>query len=141
MKTAAFLGLALTSLSLLSQASAYVVTLWEHNNCTGESRRHNTWDDTCSTPSFDFQSITPVVYGGILQAAIFYPASVCSGNHTTHRRNYWRVDGIDVDFQIGKCIQFHEPIHAMWSFVERHVVFPSVPNWEGHPINHKPDSE
>lgn len=97
----AFIALA----SLIATTSAYEITLWENPGCTGESRYDNVWDNTCSTPSPGFSSVSVVGYGGGNQHAQFYDTNNCAGSYPLGKGTYG-ASGSDPDFQIGQCIDF-----------------------------------
>ncbi|KAK2768293.1 hypothetical protein FQN54_000146 [Arachnomyces sp. PD_36] len=85
-------------------ASAYVITMYSGVNCDGDSQENNVWDNTCSTPSFGFQSFKPKAYGGGGQKASFTTANSCSLDRLAE---FW-ADGGDDGFQIDKCVSFGE---------------------------------
>jgi hypothetical protein len=96
-------SLAIIALGLASTASAYTVTLWQNPDCTGDSRTDDVWDNTCSTPSPGWSSITVVSYGGSEQYARFHDQNSCAG---TVIGGPWKADGSDSTFKVGKCIAF-----------------------------------
>ncbi|GAD96538.1 hypothetical protein MGG_16553 [Paecilomyces variotii No. 5] len=115
MQLQSILSVALLSLGSLSTASAYVVTLWQNPDCTGDSRTDNVWDNTCSTPAPGFSAVTPVTYGGSGQQAQFYDTNNCAGSYPLGKGTYG-ADGSDSDFQIGKCIGFLRVANAAGSW-------------------------
>jgi hypothetical protein len=80
-----------TALAVTSQGSAFVMDVFNSEDCTGESRSVNVWDNTCATWMGGFKSFKPTTYGGIHQKAYFFIPGNC-GDLLTAYGTFW-VDG------------------------------------------------
>ncbi|KAL4886171.1 hypothetical protein BJY04DRAFT_213703 [Aspergillus karnatakaensis] len=98
-KTLSFLALA--SLG----ANAYVIDAFRGNDCSGESKHVNVWDNTCrSTNIFPTKSVRVKKYGAGGQKATFFLLGGC-GAPSSASKSFWAGGG-DSGFQIGTCIDF-----------------------------------
>ncbi|KAK7192359.1 hypothetical protein DPSP01_004947 [Paraphaeosphaeria sporulosa] len=104
-----------TALALLtSSAFGFEVITFKDDNCGGESKTINVYDNTCRnsnilsrTRSFQVQS-----YGGKSQRAAFYTDTSC------YPTNWWIdfwADGGSDQFLKGRCINIGHDIHAFGS--------------------------
>ena len=67
--------------SLFVASQAYIVELYENNDCTGDSTSLNVWDSTCAYTS-GFQSLKLTYNGGYNQQLIAYSPQACAGPET-----------------------------------------------------------
>jgi len=88
-------------LGLASQSSAFVVNVYDSQDCSGPAREVNVWDNTCANWMGGFQSYKPVVYGGGQQKIYLFIPGSC-GNLLDARGGQW-ADGGDSGFQVGHC--------------------------------------
>ena len=91
-------------LGLASGSTGYVITVFEGNNCSGESKRINVWDNTCSTPRFSAsRSIRVEKYGGDGQRVRIYQGNNCFSGVV---RGPWDAAQSDHSWWTGNCIDF-----------------------------------
>jgi hypothetical protein len=103
-------------LGLANPGSAYVVTLWQNPDCTGNSRELNVWDNSCA-PHLDpgWSAIQPKTYGSGRQRAYVFSPGDC-GNLASTIDN-WYADGGSNNFKIGRCLDLHGKVmHAAASY-------------------------
>lgn len=99
-------------LGLASTTSGFVVTMFKGAHCTGESKRHNVWDSSCSSPDFGPKSVRVEVYGSAAQQARFHRHKKCPGNAVL--KGPWFADHANAAFKVGNCIDTGGEI--IWSF-------------------------
>ncbi|CAI7661906.1 unnamed protein product [Penicillium discolor] len=85
------LGKTLALFCLSPGALSYVITAYRNDDCSGESKSVNVWDNTCrDTNIFATKSIRVETYA-------------------------WWADGGDGSFKKGACLKFDRDIHAYGS--------------------------
>ncbi|ORY03673.1 hypothetical protein BCR34DRAFT_667357 [Clohesyomyces aquaticus] len=92
------------ALTLATQGSAFVMDIYDSDNCSGPARSVNVWDNTCATWMGGFRSYAPRVYGGAHQKSYFFIPGNC-GDLTSSLNSRW-VDGGDGWFQTDHCYNF-----------------------------------
>lgn len=108
------LGKTLAFFCLSPGALSYVITAYRNDDCSGESKNVNVWDNTCrDTNIFETHSIRVEKYGGRHQKATFFTDNGC-GTSISARYSWW-ADGGDGSFAKGKCLKFDRGIHAYGS--------------------------
>ncbi|KAH7112109.1 hypothetical protein B0J11DRAFT_542671 [Dendryphion nanum] len=93
-----------TLTTIFSLTSAFVIDIYDSENCSGNSREVNVWDNTCATWQGGFRSYKPKVYGGSHQWVWFFIPGNCGDLTSAWGRGY--VDGGDAGFKIGECRSF-----------------------------------
>ncbi|KAJ6137982.1 hypothetical protein N7471_004468 [Penicillium samsonianum] len=95
-------------------ALSYVITTYRNDDCYGESKSVNVWDNTCrGTNIFATKSVRVDTYGGRHQKATFFTANGCGA--AVSARYAWWADGGDSTFVKVKCLKFDREIHAYGS--------------------------
>lgn len=95
------------TLCLISSADAFVVTIYENDNCTGASKRVNTWVSSCSHPGMDFRSVRVEKFWRVHHTAALFHHINCDGLRTLGSKTY-DLNGWDPDFKVGACLRFKE---------------------------------
>ncbi|KAF2107085.1 hypothetical protein BDV96DRAFT_654173 [Lophiotrema nucula] len=88
--------------SLATTSSAFVMDVYDSNDCSGDARNVNVWDNTCATWMGGFKSYIPRVYGGTHQYAYFFAPSNC-GSLPGSIGGDWADGG---GFKVGQCYYF-----------------------------------
>ncbi|KAL2705911.1 hypothetical protein AAEP93_001161 [Penicillium crustosum] len=81
------IGKTLALFCLSPGALSYVITAYRNDDCSGESKRVNVWDNTCrDTNIFATKSIRVETYGGRHQKATFFTNNGCGAaiNYRCH---------------------------------------------------------
>ena len=92
-----------TALTFTAQGTAFIIDIYNSEDCSGDSRSVNVYDNTCASWMGGFASYVPRVYGGAHQYVDFYVPGACAG--PTVGGGAW-VDGGDGNFKIGQCYYF-----------------------------------
>lgn len=86
-------------------AFGYVIEAFRDNNCSGESKEVNVWDNTCrNTDIFPTKSVRVVAYGGHRQRATFFLLGGCGA--ASEASADWWADGGSDKFKKGACLDF-----------------------------------
>ncbi|KAJ5179852.1 hypothetical protein N7492_003062 [Penicillium capsulatum] len=108
------LGKTLALFCLSPGALSYVITAYRNDDCTGESKKINVWDNTCrDTDVIATKSVRVNAYGGRHQKATFFTDNGC-GTTVSARYSYWADGGSD-SFKKDACLKFDRNIHAFGS--------------------------
>lgn len=101
------LGKTLTFLALGSGALSFKIRAFTGDDCTGEAKEVNVWDNTCRNDNtIPTRSFRALAYGAKRQRATFWLYGYCSNSPPPDgpgNRSFW-ADGDSDNFLLDKCV-------------------------------------
>jgi hypothetical protein len=109
------IGKTIPFLCLSSGALSFKVRAFTGENCSGDAKEVNVWDNTCRDTNIpDTRSFRVLAYGAHRQRATFWEWNYCSNRPPEGHRSFWADGGSD-NFKKDACISLDYTAQAFGS--------------------------